>query len=462
MNVMEDIIVVIDDEPRILDAVTDTLKELKIRVLTFTSALKALVILKKNANYLFIVDYRMPKMSGLDFLVECKKKQISFKAILLTAFAEKDILENAINQNLLNKIVEKPFRNADLVEIVQELLKEKSDMVIKRELKVLSEENSIFKNVIGLDGGLIDVFKNIKVIAPIDYNVLITGESGTGKEIIADLIHNMSPRKHYSLIKINCAAFPDTLIDSELFGYVKGAFTGADKTKPGAIERADNGTLFLDEIGDLKPELQAKLLRVIEYKMMTPLGGQEKKVNFRLIAATNRNIETSNEFRSELFHRLNFISIHVPSLRERKEDINKLADYFVKTTCKEMGIPAYQKLDKEAITFLEQYSWLGNIRELKGVIIRAIVAAQTYNSKIIDTEILKLALVLPKNNTFKNVDRAINEIALDAVEKKIHIKDISKKIFRAVANYLDNDIEKIMVNTGLSKSSVYRILNEKD
>jgi DNA-binding NtrC family response regulator len=325
-------IMIVDDEEAILEGIKDTLTEYPIR--TFRSSRAAETALDSSFYDIIVADYKMPDLSGLDFFIRAKQKRAYDYGILLTAYADKELLRTFLNQNLIHKVVEKPLQidylRSVLNEGVSHCLRRKQD---ERELRELQERyESMLKptwclndRLSGADRGLKEVVGKAAQMAATTENVLITGETGTGKEVFARAIHSMGPRKDQPFVKINCGAIPETLIEDELFGHIKGAYSGAYTDKPGRIELAEKGTLFLDEIGELKPELQTRLLQVVQEKRIERIGSTKATpVDFRLLSATNQDIETmlrTRRLREDLYYRIATFHIHIPPLRERKKDI---------------------------------------------------------------------------------------------------------------------------------------------
>ena len=308
--------------------------------------------------------------------------------------------------------------------------------------------------IIGLESGLLEIYQTILSVAKYNINILLIGETGTGKELLTDFIHTSSTYNHGNIIKINCAALPDTLLESELFGYDRGAFTGAIQSKKGKIELAENGTLFLDEIGEIKPELQAKLLRVLQNKEVSRIGSNvPRKINFRLICATNkdlRNTIQAGKFREDLFYRIATFPIYVPALRERKADIKILSDYIIEQICIKTDL-VRKKIEKKAIKILESHNWPGNIRELENVLYQALVYSQHKNSITAEN-----VLTLLKHRESGNYHRIIKELIHSLISEKITLKTINYDIIKALFEYYTYDINLIREATGMSRDQVYR------
>jgi DNA-binding NtrC family response regulator len=337
--------------------------------------------------------------------------------LMMTAYATVDTAVKAMKEGAFDYLV-KPFA-PDEVEIQIKKIVAHRELVLENILlRQKLEERSEYDEIIGKSDPMQKIFDLISQVAPTDSTVLITGESGTGKELIAQAIHGNSQRCYMPFIAVSCGALPDSLLESELFGYEKGAFTGAEYTKKGRFELADNGTLFLDEIGDISLKTQVDLLRVLQQKAFRRLGGvAEIQVDVRILAATNRNLQkaiSENKFREDLFYRLNVISIHVPPLRERKEDIPLLVKAFIRKCCLEMNKEVV-KIAPTALNVLMDYDWPGNVRELENVIERALVIGR-------GSEIVTEDLPFPG----KEFTTEVMPDSLKMMEK-IHIRKILKK-----------------------------------
>ena len=453
---MEYTILAIDDEPLELKNLQHALKAYKIQ--TYCNPVETLSQIDSGKKYLFIIDYKMPGLTGLDFLVEIKKRNISYKAILLTAYAEKNILSQAINRSLINRILEKPYSTEDLERVIHELTSEQDASLeaIKQEIALLKSENQIINHIIGLDSGLLDIYKQVRHVAGLDVPVMLTGETGTGKEVIADLIHQLSPRKQYPIIKINCTTIQENLFESELFGYEKGAFTGADKMKKGKIELANRGTLFLDEIGEMKPDLQAKLLRVIETKEFSRLGGiNEFKVDFRLITATNINLEQAvneRKFRADLYYRISKFHVKLPPLRDRKEDIIQFINLLEERITREINIDK-KAFSEDAINLLINHYWAGNIRELENIIYQAIIASLP--EKEITEQTVRHFM---QQNDAEEYHKIINGIKKQLLAGKAGFKAIKKDVIISLLDECDHNVKKVAEYLSLTDKAIYQIL----
>ncbi len=355
-------ILVADDERGIRIALKKFLQSLGHEVYEAADGEQALKILTSKSIDLAFIDIKMPKINGFELL----EREKTVPKVVLTAYGSMSYTVKAIEKGAVDYIV-KPFELDDVRQIVEKLVEENTE----EELDDFGEQL-----IIGSSKKMQEVFKMIARVAKIDATVLITGESGSGKELVARAIHMYSHRKNSQFVAVNCAALPPNLLEAELFGYEKGAFTGANSSKRGLFEEASGGTLFLDEIGELELSLQSKLLRAIQEKEIRRIGGTSPiKVDARIIAATNKDLRKAVEegkFREDLFYRLNVLTIHVPPLRERKEDIIALANHFIKKFSVEFKLPK-KRLSDDAKAALLSYDFPGNVRELENMILKAML-----------------------------------------------------------------------------------------
>jgi len=370
-------ILVVDDEAPMREALYDWLKEDGYEVGLAESGKDAIVIAMEKSWDVILLDLKMPGMDGLETLKQLKGKQVDTDAeiLMMTAYATVDTAVQAMKEGAFDYLV-KPFAPDEIEMQIKKIVTHRELVLENILLRQKLEERSEYDEIIGKSDVMQKIYDLISQVAPTDSTVLITGESGTGKELIAQAIHGNSQRCYMPFIAVSCGALPDSLLESELFGYEKGAFTGAEHTKKGRFEMADKGTLFLDEIGDISLKTQVDLLRVLQRKEFSRLGGQEEiKVDVRILAATNRDLKkaiSENKFREDLFYRLNVISIHVPPLRERKDDIPLLVKVFIRRYCLEMN-KELVKIASSALKLLMDYDWPGNVRELENIIERALV-----------------------------------------------------------------------------------------
>lgn len=366
-------VLVVDDEKNYLVVLEDLLMDEGYEVLTASSATQALDIIAETPIDTVLSDIKMPGLTGIELLEKISAMDPDLPVILMTAFAEVDQAVEAMKKGALDHI-QKPFDNMDVKRAVARGVERRS--LVKNIRHLETELGSLWGNIIGKSKAMETVFSIMKRVADTPTTVLISGESGTGKELIARGLHRASSRHRAPFVSINCGAVPENLLESELFGYEKGAFTGAVGLKQGKFEFADHGTLFLDEVGEMSLTLQVKLLRVLQEHEFQRVGGnKEIKVDVRIIAATNKDLREEVEtgrFRGDLFFRLNVVRIDVPPLRERREDIPVLAAHFVNKFCERLGRPL-KEVDQEVMSNLFRYSWPGNVRELENVIERALV-----------------------------------------------------------------------------------------
>ncbi|MBU2515629.1 sigma-54 dependent transcriptional regulator [bacterium] len=457
-------ILVVDDEPVIVESIKDYFDYLTITV--FTDPVEATEELKNQYYDIVIADYKMPRISGLELLIEAKKNESYDYGILLTAFADKELLQQFINNNLISQILEKPLNLPVLgnslavaIEQVTKKQKSKADLIaLKQKFDELKrQESSLHESIIGLDKSLGEVHNNVKRICKTSENVLLTGETGTGKSIIARLIHEMSNRKDKPFVQINCGAIPIQLIESELFGHKKGAFTGAVTERKGKIELSDSGTLFLDEIAELTLEMQTRLLNVVQEKKVEQLGSDlVRKVDFRLICATNRNLEQAireKTFREDLFYRINTFPICIPSLNERMEDLEDLVNHLTVKFSQELG-KRIVTLNAKALEKLRSYSWPGNIRELENAIKRAIILLDHNRSEIQEKDFD--FLFSPRQAENISFDGAIVSIRDYIVTHKTDLKTIEKQILSSLEDLFQGNVMEASRNSGIAKDRFYR------
>ena len=377
-------ILMVDDEPNMRSTVSELLMDDGYTVDVAESGEQAVEMLAEPSSeyFMMITDGRLGGMSGYELLKKTKADFPKMRVILITAFATPKLAVEAIKNGAVDYL-SKPFAPEELLHAVDRC---RENYDLKEENKTLRARSGgsspIYQlhQIVGDSPKMIDLRKFIETVAPTDSTVLILGESGTGKELVAGSIHHLSARAGKNYIRLNCAAIPENLLESELFGHEKGAFTGALRTKTGRVEEADGGTIFLDEIGDMSRPLQAKLLRFLEDGSFTRVGGnEEKRVHVRIIAATNRDIVQAikdNDFREDLYHRLNVMQFRPPPLRDRGRDVLTLADHFLDQNCQKLGRSSL-KISTVAEQKLLAHQWPGNVRELRNVMERAAILEQT-------------------------------------------------------------------------------------
>ena len=373
-------ILLVDDNKSNIELMKVILSEEGFNVVTSSDSQDALRKLKRNNFDLVITDFLMPPgIDGIELTQEIKKKWPGTEVIILTAYGDIDSAVRAIKSGAYD-FIQRPINNDILILKVKRALHNRFlNTELDKIKKIIQQDFEIQYKIVGISKSIKTILDNIRIIASTDSTVLITGESGTGKELVARTIHHLSNRRNQNFVAVNCGAIPETLLESEFFGYKKGAFTGADFDKSGLFQEANNGTIFLDEIGELPLQLQVKLLRVLQEREIRPIGSNSSiKVNVRVIAATNRNLQSlieEGKFRSDLYYRLNVVNIHVPPLRERHDDIPLLANYFLAKFS--------HKYNKNVVGFSNivmdsfiKYDWPGNVREMENVIERAVILAR--------------------------------------------------------------------------------------
>lgn len=380
------LVYLIDDEENVLLSLKSGLEQEDFEVRPFSEAGEALAALRKEAPAVVVTDILMPATGGIEFIKRAKNILPELNFVIMTAHASLDTAIEALRLGVVDYLV-KPFRMKELTDAILRAMGQ-TRLISQGSGKTTMQERYHFKNLITKDPRMIETFNLISRITKSDTTVLITGESGTGKEMVARSIHYNSKRKSQPFISINCAALPENLLESELFGYDKGAFTGATSTKQGLLEVADSGTFFLDEVGELPMALQAKLLRVLQERVIVHLGAtREIPVNIRLVAATSKNLSKEIEekhFREDLFYRLNVVPVTMPPLRERPNDIALFADHFLEVYAGRHGVNKRFKFDFAAMALLKNYKWPGNIRELENLTER-IVALEEKETITVET-----------------------------------------------------------------------------
>ncbi len=394
-------VLLVDDEPDIIEILEMVLREEKMDVYTSRSGREALKVLREKDVDVVVSDIRMPDITGVELLREARQVAPDAVFVMMTAFASTETAIEALQHGACDYLT-KPFRMEELKSIVQQALQRRDSkpLSIPSPAEVEARQSKkLFQalhrtGIVGKSEKMLEVYRTIGTVAVGESTVLITGESGTGKELVARAIHEASPRKDGPFISINCSAFPETLLESELFGYMRGAFTGANSNRKGLFELARGGSVFLDEIGEMTAAMQVKLLRVLQERKLRPLGGSsEVPVDVRVIAATNRDLQAAiqqGHFREDLFYRIAVINIHLPALRERTEDIDPLAYHFLRQYAERSGKSVFG-ITREALRSLQSYRWPGNVRELENTIERA-VALETTDQ--IQVERLPEAIVL--------------------------------------------------------------------
>jgi len=428
-------VLVIDDELVVRNSCRKILVEEGYKVITAESGIEGLEQVQMGIGDVVIVDLKMPEMNGMEVLKKIKTKFSNKPVIMITGYSTIPSAVEAMKLGAFDYLP-KPFTPYELSRVVHKAIEKKS---LHEEVDFLRKElyeKYKIENIIGKSAGMRDVFRLVNKVANTDSTVLIYGESGTGKEVIARTIHLQSHRHDKRFVAIDCSALSPSLLESELFGHVKGSFTGAYSTKPGIFEIAHNGTLFLDEISNISSEIQAKLLRVVEEREYKPIGGSEiKNTDVRVISATNKDLKTlveKNAFREDLFYRLNVFPVYLPPLRERKEDIPLLATYFLKQFRKEMNKPI-EGFSDEALNIFINYRWPGNIRELKNIMERLLITVDEdiiraeHLPNIFHKQNIKEYIAIPRDkNELSKLKKKVKDQAIAEVEKKFVIESLRR------------------------------------
>jgi len=454
-------ILVIDDDPSIRNMLEIVLKKSGYDVTCTDSGKSALEKLKKETFDLIISDIKMPDITGIELLKKIKAINPEIPVILITAFASANDAVEAMKLGA-EDYVTKPFNLDELRIIIHRALYKRSMEKENIQLKSRLTEKEKFENIVGKNQKMLEIFEMIDTISQTDSTVLIIGESGTGKELISKAIHNKSERSGCKFVSINCGALPENLLESELFGHTRGAFTDAHKDKKGLFEVADKGTLFLDEIGEMSPKMQVKLLRALQERKVRKVGGsQEIEVDVRIISATNKDLTESiknGEFRTDLFYRLNVISINVPPLRERKDDIPLLLEYFLRIFNKKFN-RQIEGFEKDALDIVINYTWPGNIRELENVIERAVALEK---GAFIGIKSLPSDLVYNISETEvmpSNIDALLKDEHFDFQE---YIDDISRRIILKAFLSNDSNMKKTAEKLKLNYRSLRYLMEKYD
>ena len=366
-------LLIVDDEQSYRQLLTLVFEGDGHKIRTATNGSEAVQMMIDEPADLIISDVKMPDMNGIELLRAVREFTNDVAVVMMTAFASVETAREAFKLGA-DDFIQKPFDVEELRMIVKKALEKQSLIIENQAFKRAQRERGSVKNIIGTSDKMQAIFQMIETVAEVQSTVLVTGESGTGKELVARAIHDLSPRAEKPFISINCGAFTETLLESELFGYVKGSFTGANTNRKGLFEAAHKGTIFLDEIGEMSPAMQVKLLRVLQERKVRPVGGHEElPIDARVIAATNRDLKQmagDGSFREDLFYRISVIPIALPPLRDRKEDITDLVNHFVGKFCDQTGRKL--SISPKAMQLLENYYWHGNVRELEHTIERAV------------------------------------------------------------------------------------------
>jgi DNA-binding NtrC family response regulator len=442
-------VLVVDDERAIRDLLSDALRHAGYEVLSAPNGEEALSLILRDNIHIAITDIKMPGMNGIDLLKKIPDISPETIVVLITAYASVETAVDALRYGAFDYIL-KPIINEDVIAKISRI---DQYLKVKRENQILRQEvkrHYDFHNIIAKSQSMHNVFHMVRKVSATTSNILITGESGTGKEMIARAIHFNSPMKEGKFLPINCGAIPTTLWESELFGHVQGAFTGATGNKEGYLRIVEEGTLFLDEVSEISLDAQVKLLRVIDNQEFTPLGAvKTQRLNARIIAASNKDLKQlveQGKFREDLYYRLNVIRIHIPPLRERKEDIPPLLRHFIRQYNPELGKNIHG-VDNMTMKLLFSYKWEGNVRELKNVIERAMIFC---DKEVIGNQDLPMEL---------NESRKMSELT-EHRDLRQGVKEFEKISILHVLEEVSFDKRKAASILGLSKSSLYRKMEE--
>ncbi len=450
-------ILVVDDEKDMLLLLQRIISgETQHEVVTETNPLKALELFKKQPFDLVITDLKMPKMGGIKLLEEVKKIRANVSVIVMTAYGTIETAVEAIQKGAYDFIT-KPFRRQRIVLTIDKVMKWQEIIGENLALRQALAEKGALSSMIGSTPVMMEIFERIRQVAPTVATILITGASGTGKELIAKAIHRHSLRQGKKMVTVNCTAIPENVIESELFGHVKGAFTGAWKDKRGLVETAHEGTLFLDEIGDLSPGLQTKLLRLLQNGEYKPVGSEiTRNADIRFIAATNHDLKAEikeNRFREDLYYRLNVILFHLPPLRERKQDIPIISFHFLKkyTRLYQKDIP---DISPAAMQAMMLHDFPGNVRELENIIERAVILCRGNSLTISD-----LALDNEQAAFLSDADQDVLHLSFkEAKDKVIHL--FHRHYIQTLLTQSSGNISRAAQTAGIQRQYLHRLMKE--
>ncbi|MBV1758705.1 MAG: sigma-54 dependent transcriptional regulator [Dethiosulfatibacter sp.] len=440
-------ILLVDDEKSIRDTLKILFEDAGYDVYLADNGSAAITILESHLIDVVVTDLRMPKMDGIELMHQALKVDKNLQVILITAYADIKSAVDAMKAGAFD-YVQKSFSTEEILVVVKKAIEKRKLIEENTRLRKQIDETMKQTGIIGKSPKIQGIFTLVDRIANSKATVLITGESGVGKEVFARLIHNKSDRKNEKFVVINCGAIPETLIESELFGFEKGSFTGADKTKTGKFEQADGGTILLDEVGELPLNVQVKFLRVLQERQLDRIGSTESKsVNVRIIAATNKDLTEEirmGNFREDLFYRLNVIRLHIPPLRERKEDIPLMIDHFM-TVYNDEYCKSINMIDMDALDFLISHDWKGNVRELKNVIERAIAISDPSDTTLTTSHL----------SDYLNSDNV-----LTASQDTITLKDYEKIIIYNTLKKANFNKSKAADLLGIKRQTLYKKMKE--
>ena len=446
-------ILVVDDEQIVRESLASWFEEDGYRIGTAASARDALGKLQDETWQIAIIDIKMPGMDGLELQQKIREIDENLVIIIMTAYASVDTAVQALKEGAYDYIT-KPFDPDDLARIIRNAVEHRRLVWENTQMRERIEDMEGFENVIGKSSQLRKVLEQVAQVAQTDATVLVLGESGTGKELIAHAIHRQSRRRYMPLVTVNCGALTEGLLESELFGHEKGAFTGAQYQKKGKVEVADGGTLFLDEVADVSPKTQADLLRVLETKEFTRVGGTKViKSDFRVISATNRDLQElirGGTFRMDLYYRLNAFTIRVPPLRDRQGDVPLLAEHFRERLSRELHKPI-EGITDAAMRKLELYTWPGNVRELRHVLEHAIVMART---RMITPEDIELSEGFVTTSLAKDSDSSVESNEKDD-DTPVSLDDVEREHIEEVLESTDWNVSKAAKMLNIDRGTLY-------
>jgi two-component system response regulator HydG len=452
-------ILLVDDHKPFRDSLAKILEGEGLRVFPANDGEEALDILRNEFIHLVLTDLKMPKMDGVELLKVAKTIHPEVEVILITGYGTVDTAVTAMKDGAFDYI-QKPFKPREILKLVRKAIEKQSLVLENRLLQERIKDLQKFEKIVGRSPAMKRVLEILAQVAPSSATVLIQGESGTGKEVIAQAIHDLSPRANKPFIKVSCAALPETLLEAELFGYERGAFTGAIARKEGRFELANGGTLFLDEIGEVSPTVQVKLLRVLQVGEFERLGGTKTiRADVRLVAATNMNLLEAVErkaFREDLFSRLNVITLTLPPLREREGDIPLLAHHFLEIF-KKKNNKEVKGFTQEALEIMLQYSWPRNVRQLENAIERAVVLTkgEMVVPRDLPPEILK-AMEVPAAREAALMDEKTISISLGT-----SLETIEKRVIEETLRHSRGDKNLASKILGISARTIYRKIEEE-
>lgn len=446
-------ILIIDDDPAMVSVISDICQERGHQTVAYSSGAKAIENLANHSPQLVISDLRMDKVGGLDILRECREVLPQTPVILITAYAK---VESAIEAMKLGAYdyITKPFKVDELQLTIQRALDNQTLVRENRNLRQVVKRTSSFDNIVGLSPRMDEVYNLLRKVADTDSTILIQGESGTGKELVARALHFNSNRQHLPFVAINCSALPENLLESELFGHKKGAFTGAVVDKVGLFEEAEGGTVFLDEVNSMAQPLQTKLLRVLQERQIRRVGDNKNMpINVRVLAATNEPLQDKIKvggFREDLYYRLAVIPIEMPALRERSEDVPLLVNHFLAKNAAQTGTEP-KKIDLKALELLQLYRWPGNVRELENAIERACALCEegTIRTSDLPPQVVRQAGAAPSEHS---LELPIGQTLDD------YISEQERRYIEETIKFHAGNREKAAKTLGISMATLYRKL----